>query len=100
VAVFAPRSSADGIVFYDGGSFPPEYQDNAFVTEWGANAGGSVGRRLVRVVFTGSPGHDQGVTGDFATGFVHPLPIVIAQDGDLLIGDYGDGTLVEIGPAG
>jgi glucose/arabinose dehydrogenase len=100
LAVFAPHSSADGMVFYDGGSFPPEYQDNAFVTEWGANAGGSVGRRVVRVVFTGSPGHDQGVTGDFATGFVHPLPIAIAQNGDLLIGDYGNGTLVEIGPAG
>ena len=100
LAVFAPHSSADGLVFYDGGSFPAEYQDNAFVTEWGANAGGGVGRRVVRVVFTGSPGQDQGIAGDFATGFVHPLPITIAQNGDLLIGDYGNGTLVEIGPTG
>jgi len=99
LAVFAPHSSTDGIVFYDGGSFPAEYQDNAFVTEWGANAGGTVGRRVVRVVFTGSPGHDQGITGDFATGFVHPLPITIAQNGDLLVGDFGNGTLVELGPA-
>ncbi len=99
LAVFAPHSSADGIVFYDGGSFAAEYQDNAFVTEWGANAGGSVGRRVMRVVFTGSSGHEQGIAGDFATGFVHPLPIAIAQNGDLLVGDFGNGTLVEIGPA-
>jgi len=99
LAVFAPHSSADGIVFYDGGSFAAEYQDNAFVTEWGANAGGSLGRRVMRVVFTGSPGPEHGVAGDFATGFVHPLPITIAQNGDLLVGDFGNGTLVEIGPA-
>jgi glucose/arabinose dehydrogenase len=99
LAVFAPHSSADGIVFYDGGALAAEYQDNAFVTEWGANAGGSVGRRVMRVVFTGSPAPEHGVAGDFATGFVHPLPITIAQNGDLLVGDFGNGTLVEIGPA-
>lgn len=98
VAVFTPHSSADGIVFYDGGLFPAEYQDNAFVTEWGANAGGSIGRRVVRIVFSGSPGHDQGSVSDFATGFIHPLPVTIAQNGGLLVGDFGNGTVVEIAP--
>src|SRR2546429_7146587 len=43
VAVFTPHSSADGIVIYDGGEFGADYADNAFVTEWGANAGGPPG---------------------------------------------------------
>jgi glucose/arabinose dehydrogenase len=98
VAVFEPHSSADGIVFYDGGLFPAEYQDNAFVTEWGDNAGTSLFRRVKRVVFRGTPGKDQGQVSDFATGFVHPLAIAVAQNGGLLVGDYGNGTIVEIAP--
>jgi glucose/arabinose dehydrogenase len=92
LAVFAPHTSADGLVFYEGTEFPADYQDNAFVAEWGANAGGSIGRRVVRVVLNGGV-----ATGtDFATGFSHPLALAVAQDGGLLVGDYGTGRIVEI----
>jgi glucose/arabinose dehydrogenase len=96
VAVFTPHSSADGIVFDDGKEFGSDYVDNAFVTEWGANVGGPVGRRLERVVLSGSPGAEHGAVTDFATGFSHPLAIVEAPDGGLLIGDYGTGQITEI----
>jgi glucose/arabinose dehydrogenase len=92
VAVFAAHTSADGIVFYEGTEFPADYRDNAFVAEWGANNGGSIGRRIERVVFTGS----QGSVTDFATGFSHPLAVVLAPDGGLLVGDYGTGRIIEI----
>ena len=91
-AVFAPHSSADGIVFYAGSRFPAAYQDTAFVAEWGANAGGSVGRRIVSVGLGSSPGS----TADFATGFVHPLGLTLAPDGGLLVADYGTGEVIEI----
>jgi glucose/arabinose dehydrogenase len=96
VAVFTPHSSADGIVFYEANEFGSDYGENAFVTEWGANFGGPIGRRVERVVFSGSPGSEQGQVSDFATGFSHPLAITVAPDGGLLVGDYGTGQITEI----
>lgn len=96
IAVFTPHSSADGIVFYDGNEFGADYSENAFVTEWGANAGGSTGRRVVRVMLSGSGASEHGSVSDFATGFSHPLAITEAPDGGLLVGDYGTGQITEI----
>ncbi len=96
VAVFAPHSSADGIVFYDGAEFGSDYAENAFVTEWGANVGGPTGRRVMRVLLSGSGASEHGQVSDFATGFSHPLAITEAPDGGLLVGDYGTGQITEI----
>jgi len=96
IAVFTPHSSADGIVFYEGNEFGADYAENAFVTEWGANVGGPVGRRVERVVLSGSGASEHGQVSDFATGFSHPLAITVAPDGGLLVGDYGTGQIVEI----
>jgi len=96
IAVFTPHTSADGIVFYDGREFGPGYAENAFVTEWGTNSGGPAGRRVERVLFSGSGESERGQVSDFATGFSHPLGIVVAPDGGLLIGDYGTGQITEI----
>lgn len=96
VAVFTPHSSADGIAFYEAGEFGSDYFDNAFVAEWGANGGGPTGRRVVRVVLSGSGDAERGQVSDFATGFSHPLAITLAADGGLLVGDYGTGQITEI----
>jgi len=95
VAVFTPHTSADGITFYDGAEFGANYADNAFVTEWGANVGGPTGRRVMRVVLSGSGASEHGQVTDFATGFSHPLAITEAPDGGLLVGDYGTGQITE-----
>jgi len=95
VAVFTPHTSADGITFYDGAEFGANYADNAFVTEWGANVGGPTGRRVMRVVLSGSGASEHGQVTDFATGFSHPLAINEAPDGGLLVGDYGTGQITE-----
>jgi glucose/arabinose dehydrogenase len=96
VAVFTPHTSADGIVFYDGREFGPDYNENAFVTEWGTNLGGPSGRRVIRVVMPAPGGGVRAQTSDFATGFSHPLAIAVALDGGLLVGDYGTGQIIEI----
>jgi glucose/arabinose dehydrogenase len=96
VAVFRPHSSTDAITFYEASEFGQAYVGNAFVTQWGANVGGTVGRRVERVVFTGSGTGERGQVSDFATGFSHPLAITVAPDGGLLVGDYGTGQVVEI----
>jgi glucose/arabinose dehydrogenase len=96
VAVLTPHSSSDAITFYEAAEFGAEYSGNAFVTQWGANVGGTVGRRVERVVFSGSGATEHGQVSDFATGFSHPLAITVAPDGGLLVGDYGTGQLIEI----
>lgn len=96
IAVFTPHTSADGIVIYDGAEFGPDYLENAFVTEWGTNLGGPSGRRVVRVMLSGSGASEHGQVSDFATGFSHPLAITEAPDGGLLVGDYGTGQITEI----
>jgi glucose/arabinose dehydrogenase len=96
IAVFTPHTSADGIVFYDGAEFGADHFDNAFVTEWGTNGGGPSGRRVERVVLTGSGADEHGQVSDFATGFSHPLAIAQSPDGGLLVGDYGTGQIIEI----
>lgn len=95
-AVFTPHSSSDGITFYEASEFGSDFSGNAFVTQWGANVGGTVGRRVERVVFSGSGASERGQVSDFATGFSHPLAITVAPNGGLLVGDYGTGQIVEI----
>jgi glucose/arabinose dehydrogenase len=96
VAVFTPHSSSDGIAIYSGSEFGADYAENAFVTQWGANAGGPIGRRVERVVLSGSGASEHGQVSDFAAGFSHPLAITQAPDGGLLVGDYGTGQITEI----
>jgi glucose/arabinose dehydrogenase len=96
VAVFAPHASADGIVFYEAAQFGPDYLDNAFVTEWGTYFGTGTGRKVVRVVMRQTNGPERGQVTDFATGFQHPLPVMVGPDGGLLVGDYGSGRIYEI----
>jgi glucose/arabinose dehydrogenase len=96
IAVFTPHSSADGLAFYDGAEFGAGFADNAFVTEWGANVGGPIGRKVIRVVLSASGTGEHGQTSDFAWGFSHPLAITEARDGGLLVGDYGTGQITEI----
>src|SRR5438309_2168275 len=88
--------AADGIVLYEAAEFGADYAENAFVTEWGANVGGTTGRRVERVVLTGLRGVEHGQVSDFATGFSHPLALTVAPDGGLLVGDYGTGQIIEI----
>jgi glucose/arabinose dehydrogenase len=93
-----PHASADGLTFYTGGTFPVDFRLNAFIAEWGANAG-SAGRKVVRVVLRRDAGAPQGVSGaaqDFAAGFDRPIDVAVAPDGSLLVADYGRGVIYRI----
>ncbi|MCI0801343.1 MAG: PQQ-dependent sugar dehydrogenase [Chloroflexi bacterium] len=93
------RSSADGLVFYTGGQFPEEYSNNIFITLWGAGDG-STGKNVVRIELTKTEGRYAARVSNFATGFRHPLPIIVAPDGSLLIGDHGADRILRIRYAG
>jgi glucose/arabinose dehydrogenase len=93
VALFEPHSSADGIVFYAGRTFPKRYQGDAFVAEWGAEYGPApTGHRVKDVHFAGK----RVTVSDFATGLSHPLAVAIAPDSSLLVADWGSGIIWRI----
>jgi glucose/arabinose dehydrogenase len=93
VALFEPHSSADGLTFYRGTSFPTGYRGDAFAAEWGDDVDNlGTGRIVKRVHFQGS----NAVVSTFATGFSHPLAVVIGPSGALLVADYGTGVIWRI----
>ncbi len=93
VAYLEPHASADGIAFYTGGSFPASYRGNLFVAEWGQYLSNRFGRRVVRVQLR--PGRLARVT-SFASGFAHPLALLVDHRGGLLVADWGRGVVYRI----
>ncbi|WP_181183003.1 sorbosone dehydrogenase family protein [Mesorhizobium sp. B3-2-1] len=94
------HSAPLNIAFYDGKSFPAEYQGDAFVTLHGSwNRGNRTGYKVVRLLFK-----DRKPTGeyeDFMTGFVvsngevwgRPVGVAVAKDGALIVTEDGNGTI-------
>lgn len=90
------NSSADGLAFYTGASFPAEYRQNAFIAEWGSFRR-TRGRKVVRVVLVKREGRYAARAEDFATGFDAPLDLVVGpRDGALYVADHGRGTIYRI----
>jgi glucose/arabinose dehydrogenase len=79
IAYLEPHSSADGIALWRG---------DLFVAEWGEYLSSKHGRVLVRIV------HGRATT--FASGFVHPLALVVDSAGELLVSDWGRGVIYAI----
>ena len=96
VAYLEPHASADGLAFYTGRSFPASYRGNLFVAEWGQYLDHRFGRRVVRVQLR--PGRHARVT-SFASGFAHPLALLVDHSGALLVADWGRGVVYRIAVA-
>lgn len=95
-----PHSSADGIAFYTGRSFPRAYRGNLFVAEWGQYLSTRHGRRVVRVVLGRDGTATPRSTTVFADGFEHPLALAVDRLGGLLVTDFGRGVIYRIQAAG
>jgi glucose/arabinose dehydrogenase len=93
-AYLEPHSSADGLAFYTGSSFPSAYRGDLFVAEWGEYLSARFGRRVVRVELA-RDGRARRVT-PFASGFAHPLALLVDRRGGLLVADWGRGVVYRI----
>ena len=93
-AYLEPHSSADGLAFYSGHSFPRGYRGNAFVAEWGEYLSNRYGRRVVRVQL--APNGRARRVSTFAGGFAHPLALLVDRNGGLLVADWGRGVVYRI----
>ncbi|HID63968.1 MAG TPA: hypothetical protein EYP49_14700 [Anaerolineae bacterium] len=91
------HSSADGLAFYTGRLFPPQYENVPFIALWGANSGDpDIGKKVVAVVLTNPGTGWQGTVYDFAFGFVNPLDVIVGPDGALYVADFGAGRVYRI----
>ena len=86
-AYLEPHSSADGIAYWRG---------DLFVAEWGQYLSHRFGRRVVRIDLA-SNGTARRVT-TFASGFAHPLALLVDRKGGLLVADWGRGVVYRISP--
>jgi len=93
-AYLEPHASADGIAFYTGRSFPRGYRGNLFVAEWGEYLNNRFGRRVVRVELR--PNGTARRVSVFASGFGHPLALLVDHRGGLLVADWGRGVVYRI----
>ena len=93
-AYLEPHAAAAGLGFYTGKSFPPGYRGSLFVAEWGQYYSRRFGRRVVRVEL--GPGGRARRVVSFASGFQHPLALLIDRRGGLLVADWGSGIVYRI----
>jgi glucose/arabinose dehydrogenase len=89
VAYLEPRSGAGGIAFSRDGR-------TAYIALWGQYLAKTHGRTVVRVQLA----PDGSVTGQrvFASGFGHPLAVLVTRAGALLVSDWDRGRLYRIRP--
>jgi glucose/arabinose dehydrogenase len=95
------HSASLEMVFYDGKTFPAEYQGDIFAAEHGSwNKTVRTGYEVVRVPLHGT-GRATGKYEDFLTGFVtaqgdvwgRPVGVAVAKDGALLVTDDGSSSV-------
>ena len=90
VAFFESHSSADGLDFYDGNTFPAEYRGNAFVSIFGSWLKPNVQTGIQRVVLSKAGNSYSGEASwfiRFPQGSM-PLPVLFGPDDALYVGDY------------
>ena len=64
-----------------------------YVAEWGEYLKRDHGRKLTRVLLrAGRPA----AVSTIATGFSHPLAVIVDRDGGLLVADHGRGVIYRI----
>ena len=95
-AYLEPHSSADGMAFYTGASFPERYRDDLYIALWGQYASSQRGRRVIRVVLGGDGKAVRNGISTFADGFEHPLAVALDPHGALLVADWGRGVIYRI----
>jgi glucose/arabinose dehydrogenase len=95
-AYLETHSSADGLAFYTGDTFPARYRRGVFVALWGQYDASDHGRRVDFVQLSEEGRSPERGVKPFATGFDHPLALAVDLQGALLVSDWGRGVIYRI----
>jgi glucose/arabinose dehydrogenase len=98
VSTFTAHSSADGLTFYEGNNFPPDYTDNAFVAIFGSYILPQIPRGVMRVQLTKTGNLYTAQSSWFLTlGTTgHPLDLTVGPDDGLYVADYEENAVYRI----
>ncbi|QHT68907.1 sorbosone dehydrogenase family protein [Rhodocytophaga rosea] len=104
---YEAHSAPLGMIFYTGSTFPPEYQNDAFVAMRGSwNRKQPSGYKIVRLHFeNGQPTQFQDFVGSFLVNdnkgqFARITGITVHTDGSLLVADDSNGVIYRIAYSG
>lgn len=98
VADLPAHAAAGGLAFYTGALFP-QWQNQAFITLYGANSGDpTIGRSLLRLELTETSGAWSATVHPFAGGFDRPLDVAVGPEGALYLADFGAGLIYRLAP--
>ncbi len=95
-AYLETHSSANGLAFYTGETFPARYRKGVFVALWGQYDSHEHGRRVDFVALDPDGTSPRGGVSAFARGFDHPLALAVEPNGGLLVADWGRGQIYRI----
>ncbi len=87
VAVLDRHAAAGGVALVPDGT--GRRSASALVAEWQLG-------KVLRVQLRRSGAGYRGTAAPFLSGLVHPLPIVVAADGAVLVGDWGTGKIYRV----
>ena len=87
------HAAVGGLAFYTGNLFP-EWRNNAFVTEYGANSGDpAIGRQVERIELSQAGAVWHATRHGFSAGLDRPLDVTIGPDGAIYVADFGAGVI-------
>ena len=90
-----PSSSSDGFAFYTADGFPVEYRGKAFIARWSDSVTDDEGNFIDYAdVIAVDP--VTGIGRRIALGFLNPIDVLEDGFGNLLVADYGDGSIWRI----
>jgi glucose/arabinose dehydrogenase len=90
IAVLDKHAAVSGLAIVTG-ELGADTGSSAFVAEWATGKVLRVGLAKIGSTYTGS-------TSPFLTGLTNPVPLLLAPEGALLVGDWGTGTVYRIVP--
>ena len=92
IAELDPHVAPSGMAFYTGNQFGPDYQNDLFLTLYGAGNPGQrphFGRTLEHIELTRRGETYDARVRTFARGFERPVDVITAKSGGLLVADFG-----------
>ena len=92
LAALDRHAAAGGVAIVTGG-LGETVGTSAVVSEWALG-------KVPRVELTAEGSASSGTVEPFLTGLKNPLPILVASDGGLFLGDWGTGTVYAIAARG
>jgi hypothetical protein len=90
-----PSSSSDGFAFYTADSFPVEYRGKAFIARWTPSVMDADGN-VIDYADIVAVDPVTGIARRIALGFANPIDVLEDGFGNLLVADFGDGTIWRI----